>query len=444
MTSEVVAMNRIGIALAADSVLSVYSNGEHKKKHDSGAKLFMLSNVHPVGIMIFNDISLLGVPWETIIKLFRKSLGFKSFDTLQEYGLELIEFLNSQDNMFPVAVQQQYLLRKFKAVCQSIKEDCEQRFKKLPSDQPSSNEPSSKARVELYSDVIRERVVEWTNREDSKDLDKHCAEEFLEPISSDLVNVVNQVFDRFSETEEQVQQLREIANLLIHKLNWNRELYTGLVIGGFGEQEHFPSVQRINIGGMYDEVIKWEEIGVHQISEEQPSYIESFAITKAVDGFLAGIYTELHQLLDVTTKLIHDIPTLVLNVLVGRIENLEADWGEQLISLSDILATNLREQVDYRVQCRKKDVLGVVEMLPLRELANVASTLVKLSSFEQQLSPQTEIVGEPIDVAVISKGDGFIWIDRKYYFKNVLNYRYFDNIQRGILERKEEHEREQG
>lgn len=35
-------------------------------------------------------------------------------------------------------------------------------------------------------------------------------------------------------------------------------------------------------------------------------------------------------------------------------------------------------------------------------------------------------VGGPIDVAIISKGDGFIWIKRKHYFKKELNPQFFE------------------
>ena len=101
MTSEVVVMNRMGIALAADSVVSIYANGVQKKRHDSVAKLFMMSERHPVGIMVYNNASLLGVPWETIIKLFRKQLGQDSFQSLEEYGQELIAFLMNHRNLFP-------------------------------------------------------------------------------------------------------------------------------------------------------------------------------------------------------------------------------------------------------------------------------------------------------------------------------------------------------
>jgi hypothetical protein len=41
-----------------------------------------------------------------------------------------------------------------------------------------------------------------------------------------------------------------------------------------------------------------------------------------------------------------------------------------------------------------------------------------------------ETVGGPIDVAVISKGDGFIWIKRKHYFKSELNPQFFANYYR--------------
>ena len=43
------------------------------------------------------------------------------------------------------------------------------------------------------------------------------------------------------------------------------------------------------------------------------------------------------------------------------------------------------------------------------------------------MSLDSETVGGPVDVAVISKGDGFIWIDRKHYFRKDLNHHFFRN-----------------
>ena len=42
-----------------------------------------------------------------------------------------------------------------------------------------------------------------------------------------------------------------------------------------------------------------------------------------------------------------------------------------------------------------------------------------------------ETVGGPIDVAVITKGDGFVWVKRKHYFEAEYNPRVIARYQRG-------------
>ncbi len=53
----------------------------------------------------------------------------------------------------------------------------------------------------------------------------------------------------------------------------------------------------------------------------------------------------------------------------------------------------------------------------------MAETLVNLTKFKRRVSPQEESVGGPIDVAVITKADGMIWMKRKHYFEPGLNPR---------------------
>lgn len=78
----------------------------------------------------------------------------------------------------------------------------------------------------------------------------------------------------------------------------------------------------------------------------------------------------------------------------------------------------------YRHENYVQPITSVVSILPKDELAAMAEALVNLTSFKQRISIGTETVGGPIDVAVISKGDGFVWIRRKYYFDRELNPRY--------------------
>jgi hypothetical protein len=57
-------------------------------------------------------------------------------------------------------------------------------------------------------------------------------------------------------------------------------------------------------------------------------------------------------------------------------------------------------------------------------LAELAETLVSIESLKERVTRNTETVSGPIDVAIITKGDGFIWIKRKHYFDPDLNIRF--------------------
>ena len=80
---------------------------------------------------------------------------------------------------------------------------------------------------------------------------------------------------------------------------------------------------------------------------------------------------------------------------------------------------------DYRKEHYISPVMRVVQVLPKDELAAMAESLINLTSFKRRVSMEEETVGGPIDVAVISKGDGFIWIKRKHYFERELNQQFF-------------------
>jgi hypothetical protein len=68
MTSEIIVLNHEGIAMATDSAVTS-SLGDIDKISSSANKLFSLSNKHPVGIMVYGNSLLMGIPWETIIKV---------------------------------------------------------------------------------------------------------------------------------------------------------------------------------------------------------------------------------------------------------------------------------------------------------------------------------------------------------------------------------------
>jgi hypothetical protein len=71
MTAEIAILNKNGVALAADSKVTIGGSGQ-EKTFDTVNKLFTLSKIHPIGVMIFGNAEFMRYPWETIVKLFRR------------------------------------------------------------------------------------------------------------------------------------------------------------------------------------------------------------------------------------------------------------------------------------------------------------------------------------------------------------------------------------
>ena len=101
--------------------------------------------------------------------------------------------------------------------------------------------------------------------------------------------------------------------------------------------------------------------------------------------------------------------------------------GDALSLLKDFLQ-NMGEHLDND---HVQPVMAMVGALPKDELAAMAEALVNLTAFKRRLTGVLETVGGPIDVAVISKGDGLVWIKRKHYFPEELNRNFVANYMRG-------------
>jgi hypothetical protein len=93
------------------------------------------------------------------------------------------------------------------------------------------------------------------------------------------------------------------------------------------------------------------------------------------------------------------------------------------------LKTDAFEQIRSLSQSAIEDM---VEFMPKPEIAKMAEALVNLTSIKRRVSRGMETVGGPIDVALISQAEGFVWIKRKHYFPANLNARYFARVGSGM------------
>jgi hypothetical protein len=94
VTTEIAVFNRLGIALASDSAVTI-TDGRHVKIFDTADKLFELSAEHPIALVINGNMDCLGVPWEVVAKEFRRREGRTQRLTVSDWAYDFVSFVEN-------------------------------------------------------------------------------------------------------------------------------------------------------------------------------------------------------------------------------------------------------------------------------------------------------------------------------------------------------------
>ncbi len=419
MTSEVAILNKSAIALAADSKVTVGVSG-WEKTYDTVNKLFTLSKYHPVGIMIYGNAEFMRFPWETIIKRYRGKLGISSKRTIREYGRHFIASLTA-DYKFSVEDQKRNVFSILIQLHTQISYRVQHRVWKLAKIQDDKVYQTELLEI-LNDDLQRLKGRKTLN------FAKGLGQRAFEKRYSKEINLSTKEAFGTGLSVATKRRLKTLSYLHIAKDDFSPSC-SGIVIAGFGEKEHFPSLVAYRLDGVIAGKIKIAEESEADVSREMKGAVMPFAQGKMVYRFMEGIDPDYQRFLEgVIPNLFLENCLNVIDQYVGGQKSKKERIKKQVIKA---LGSNLEkffERASHYRQAKFVDpIIEMVVLLPKEELANMAESLVNLTSLKKRVSTETETVGGPIDVAVISKGDGFVWIKRKHYFKRELNPSFFEN-----------------
>lgn len=431
MTCEVAIANPLAIALAADSAVT-HSGIDRSTTFSSGAnKIFQISNYAPVAAMIFNNSSLTGAPWELIIKSFRAHLGDRRLQYLEDYTKDLIDYLCKvpddliSKNQRKLDMAWWYYIEAFEGL-------------KLFEDQYN--------KVDLNHDQkfsFLEKLVFDIKQKNDLNKGVFFSENIsLADVNSEVSNHLDSIYERIrSEASAQSDSYkkiletfgRELIVIAIHNLALfgprNKSLFTGVVVSGFGEDQFYPGYQCIHFYGYFNSKILYKESSTKRISSDgSNSFLETFAQSSMVETFSQGMSP------DVAEAVSNAFPFYVEKICkeVHEKSNTELDVQVLRDCISAAADDFLREW-SYKVyDSHLAPLWGVISSLGLTELAELAETMVSLQSLKERVTHRTQSVGGPIDVVVITKSDGLIWVKRKLYFDPALNHRYFGRLQQQL------------
>jgi len=421
MTTEVAVMNRTAIALAADSAVTIGGD----KVYNTVNKLFTLSKTEPIGVMVFGSASIMNVPWETVIKTYRKQLGSKSFDTLKSYADDFFDFLSRDDGIFSERARERFIEQTALSLCGLIREEVVYD----ESLQGDSDESIFTRAAQIASGIIQReygKILEKSDPSETSERVERMLEKYGDQFDHWAASALENIYPLLEvETKE---LLRKALAIYFHS-DYILGDYSGIVIAGFGDKELFPKVVTMHVQGFLgstNKVVLDEPKSTLGEDEKFSASIIPFAQSDMIHTFLAGIDPYLDQIYRA------EAAKTILDIVQQAADRVQADDRDAFHGDLRAAADTAFEEMLGRINKKQTEnylaqVINMLDSLPKDELAEMAETLVNLIAFKKKVTRGTESVGGPIDVAIITKGDGFVWIKRKHYFDPALNHHFFSN-----------------
>jgi len=431
MTAVVGILNKEAVALAADSAVTIGgSNGRKILNHAN--KVYRISNRVPIGLMLYNNANLMGTPWEVIIKIFREETQMEVLPSVSDYVELFISFLRKKQFFTNEDIQNRMLTDFMKRVFEVINQHA---FNNLRNNNPHKiDNQLFKHQIELLIDGMHDTLISdfESSISDFQDLSK---ENFLGSIKEIWDHSYQAIYSNngFVIEESRVDKLKDIIYVYLRNPQHSSKFshFTGLVFAGYGQDEIFPVLIPIQVSFAWNDRLRYfiEVENKAIISADMYSAIRPFAQTDVINTILAGIDPLLHNFYhDNLGSFLQKYNSLILNTLgpgseatAERIKN---------IDINTVLKQLSEDAASFQRQNYINPLMDAVSTLSKDDLAEMAESLIYLTYLKRRITFAEESVGGPVDVAIISKGDGFIWKKRKHYFKPELNPHFFSKYQR--------------
>lgn len=413
MSAGICIMNKNAIAMAADSAVTI---GPHIAIHNSANKLFSLSRSEPVGVIVYANASLMQVPIEIIVKQYKANLGDKSFQKLENYVYDFIDYLENNTSLFHFdKTESQYIeevyVDLFKGMLGDRKQYIDQKLLEV------SRELTEEELLEINNKTFQTtcNFIDRQNKVPSFSFATYVESVYY----SSIKEHINNNFQWISETQSQ-ELAKKICTLF--DSNFFRNGFVGMSFAGYGTDEIFPQMIHIELGGIINNKLRYLEKEKISIDENNDASIIPLAQTDVMQTFLFGINDAFLQTIasEVPLQITRKMADIDNNCFaLGKKATVINELNE---STKDILNGIIKKANEEYM----RPIIQSVATLPIEELSLFAESMINITSVRRKVALDGNIgtVGGPIDVAIISKHDGFIWMKRKHYFDLKYNPQY--------------------
>jgi hypothetical protein len=381
MTAGIVVMNAGAVALAADSVATI-PYGLGIKHYRAATKVLGLHAEAPIAVLWYGNPDYVGMPWEVIVKEFRRAVGARH-GHVEDYAKSFFTYL---DQAVPSWTSTSSGDPPAAALLGRLWVKVEKETRNAPRDEITAvvQQVVDGWKRELHPSV---KVLDLATLDDCPDLWSWFSDSLAQ-----LGPLPDQARD----------MLRDAAVYAWSRLFVREQGHTGLVFAGFGDDEQLPSISHYLVGLPVGDHPRRRAGKGAAISSSHPAAVIPFAQNDQVRLFMEGLHPNIQKW------------------FVGTLGELKDQYN-----LDQKVVERLTRRLDDHINSHGRPVVDAVRFLPKAELAEFARALIAFTAFRLRMSLADESVGEPIDVAVISRGEGLVWVHRSHYFPPELNPGFF-------------------
>jgi len=422
MTAEIAILNRSALALAADSAVTI-TVGRKNKVYDTAEKLFEFSRKQPIALMIYNNVEYVGVPLDVLIRKFRtahdepiRPAKYKPFATLKDAADQFLEYLRGFDHDLEEEEKHLYfaLRERLRPVARVAAGEIQDTlFKGMMAGKTPTISPADIATKHIKQAIEHEKLNLLPGYLSDVTLTKFRARfgESIKRLAADL----------FKGIVQKPSLISACVRLGYHVMKSCEpsEMVTGLVFGGFATKDMFPTLHYLEMDGIYFGQIKITSRNEVDIDRRRTrAEVVPFAQKEMVERFMYGLDTDLES----------DIHTFVDNAIDQTLSASGKLTDKAKASAKLKIANTFGGMIGNLKERSRQDLLDIVYFMSKKELADIAYALVELTSQKRRFSTEEQSVGGPIDVAILTKSEGLVWIKRKHYFGPETNQGYYSRV----------------
>lgn len=431
MTAVVGLMNKRGVAIAADSAVTrTHSHAGRTKQKctNNGNKMLRMSNVVPVSVMLTGNGAFIWNQWDIVIRQYRRDRGNICHATVEACVHDFFEYIAHNDIFWNEQHMKTWIKGNMSWLINTANDY-------IPWETKITKNDGTFAKPKGYYNAF---IKELKDRQKCFKKDGKCPQfkdYTLEQFKQYSKTYIDECFEGFIKDENEpfktsfpkdfLDSLKEELEItLLERLTtrWESEDSATLVFSGFGNEQEYPSLVSVNICEGFDHRVNYHirPEDIICISEENPVAFCPFAQADVTNSIIRGQHKSWLGSIMKNTQ--NKYQNAAENLFNKKFQEQDFEFLQMLAEVEyDDLIVRYNKNIIRLLDKNQREWEKTLENYDMKSMASLAQSLIELTGFHRILTFEQEGVGGPVDVAVITKNDGFTWLNRKswYHHKDV-------------------------